>query len=161
MSMTFDPAHDLVLERDIDVPPELVFKAWTTPEHLRHWFAPKPWTITECTIDLRPGGELNFTMKSPEGALFPNTLCFLDIVQDRRLVQTDTLRGGYRPSPNPFFTAVLDLTPTATGTHYRAVAMHSSADNRQRHAEMGFQEGWGTVLTQMVDYIKAGHLHNG
>ena len=43
-----DPKLDLVLEREIDVPVELVWKAWTTPEHLREWFVPKPWTITEC-----------------------------------------------------------------------------------------------------------------
>lgn len=155
-----DPDLDLVLERDIPVPPELVWKAWTRPEHLRHWFAPKPWIITECRIDLRPGGEVNFTMRSPEGAEYPNTQCYLEIVPNRRLVITDTLRGGYRPAPNPFFSAVLDLTPSATGTHYRAVAIHGTRETRERHEQMGFHEGWGTVLTQMVDYIQSGHLHD-
>jgi uncharacterized protein YndB with AHSA1/START domain len=70
---------DLVLEREIDVPVELVWEAWTTPEHLRHWLAPKPWTITACEIDLRPGGTLNFTMRSPEGQEIPGTHCYLEV----------------------------------------------------------------------------------
>src|ERR1700736_2526133 len=74
-----DPKLDLVLEREIDVPVELVWKAWTTPEHLRHWFAPKPWSITACELDLRPGGSINFTMRSPEGEEFPNTQCYLEV----------------------------------------------------------------------------------
>lgn len=54
-----DPKLDLVLERVIDVPRELVFTAWTTPKHVKECFVPKPWTITDCEIDLRRGGMLN------------------------------------------------------------------------------------------------------
>ncbi len=153
-----DPKLDLVLEREIEVPVELVWRAWTTPDHLRQWFAPKPWEITSCDLDLRPGGALNFTMRSPEGQEFPNTQCYLDVVPNQRLVTTDTLLGGWRPSANPFFTAVIDLTPKGAGTLYRAIAIHGSEAGRQQHEEMGFHDGWGTVLTQMVDYIKAGHI---
>ncbi len=42
-----DPKLDLVLERFVDVPRELVWKAWTTPKHMLPWFCPKPWTTTE------------------------------------------------------------------------------------------------------------------
>jgi len=52
-----DPALDLVLERFIEVPPELVWEAWTKPEHISQWFTPKPWIVAECEIDLRPGGK--------------------------------------------------------------------------------------------------------
>src|SRR5690606_19383383 len=50
-----DPDLDLVLERVVDVPPHLVWKAWTEPRHLKEWFAPRPWTITDVELDLRPG----------------------------------------------------------------------------------------------------------
>jgi uncharacterized protein YndB with AHSA1/START domain len=150
-----DPALDLVLEREIDVPVALVWKAWTTPEHLRNWFVPKPWTITACEIDLRPGGAFSTTMRSPEGQEFPNVGCYLEVVPDRRLVFTDTLLAGYRPAPKPFFTAVLELSPTATGTRYVATAIHGSEAARRQHEEMGFHHGWGTVVDQMVAAIKA------
>jgi uncharacterized protein YndB with AHSA1/START domain len=38
-----DPKLDLVLERVVDVPPRLVWAAWTRPEHLKKWFTPAPW----------------------------------------------------------------------------------------------------------------------
>lgn len=149
-----DPKLDLVLERIVDVPRELVWKAWTTPEHVRHWFVPKPWTITECEIDLQRGGIFRAVMRSPEGQEFPNTFCFLDIVQNERLVWTDALLPGYRPSGKPFFTAVLDLETSGSGTRYVATAIHRDAEGRKQHEEMGFHDGWGTVVNQLVEYIK-------
>jgi uncharacterized protein YndB with AHSA1/START domain len=41
-----DPRLDLLLERVVDVPPELVWRAWTVPEHVKKWFTPAPW-VTE------------------------------------------------------------------------------------------------------------------
>src|SRR5437764_299688 len=46
-----DPRTDLVLERVVDVAPELVWKAWTTPEYLKQWFTPAPWKSVGCEID--------------------------------------------------------------------------------------------------------------
>ena len=37
-----DPKLDLMIERTVDVPPSLVWQAWTTPHHLKEWFCPKP-----------------------------------------------------------------------------------------------------------------------
>lgn len=153
-----DPKLDLVLERDVDVPVELIWKAWTTPKHLREWFVPKPWTITDCTIDLRPGGAFNTVMRSPEGDEFPNFGCFLDVVTHERLVFTDTLLAGFRPAPKPFFTGALLLAPRSGGTRYTALAFHGDPDTRKKHEEMGFHDGWGTVATQMVEFIKSGGL---
>jgi uncharacterized protein YndB with AHSA1/START domain len=149
-----NPELDLVLERDIDVPVDLVWKAWTTPSHIRHWFVPKPWSITSCEIDLRPGGIFSSTMRSPEGKEFPNVGCFLEVVPNERLIWTDTLLPGYRPSPKPFFTAALLLAPTASGTRYTAIAIHGDDKTRKQHEDMGFHHGWGTVLDQLVAYIK-------
>ena len=70
-----DAKLDLVLEREIDVPVSLVWKVWTTPEHLKHWFCPKPWQTTQCAIDLRPGGLFTSVMRGPEGQEFTNSGC--------------------------------------------------------------------------------------
>ena len=156
--ITVDPKLDLVLERELDVPVELVWRAWTTAEHLRHWFVPKPWTITACDLDVRPGGAMHFTIRSPEGQEFPNSGCYLEVKPFERLVTTDTLLGGYRPSSNPFFTAVLDFARNGEGTRYRAIAIHGEEASRQKHEEMGFHDGWGTVVSQMVEYIKSGRV---
>ena len=154
MTTVPDPKLDLVLERIVDVPPELVWLAWTTPEHICKWFTPKPWTTTSCEIDLRPGGGFQATMRSPEGKEFPNTGCYLEIVTNRRLVFTDALLPGYRPSANPFFTAVIEIEPAGKGTRYRATAIHRDEESRKKHEEMGFHNGWGAALDQLVALAK-------
>jgi len=154
IDLKIDPKLDLVLERNIDVPRELVWKVWTTPEHLKHWFCPKPWLVTECELDPRPGGIFRTVMRGPEGQEFPNLGCYLDVVPNERLVFTDALLPGFRPSEKPFFTAILDLFPSGGGTRYVATALHRDEAGRKQHEEMGFQDGWGTVVTQMVEYIK-------
>lgn len=150
-----DPELDLVLDRFVDVSPDLVWTAWTTPEHIKHWFVPRPWTITECEIDLRPGGVFRSIMRSPEGQEFPNVGCYLEVIPKQRMVWTDTLLPGYRPAQNPFFTAVLTLAPEGSGTRYTAIAIHRDPDGRKKHEAMGFHQGWGTVVDQMAEYIKA------
>ncbi len=154
LHVDIDPTLDLVLERDIDVPTELVWKAWTQPEHVKKWFAPAPWTISECEIDLKPGGRFYTVMQSPEGQAFPNVGCYLEIVPNERLVFTDALAPGYRPSGQPFFTAIVTLEPTATGTKYTAIAKHRDEAGRQQHEDMGFLEGWGLCLDQLIALVK-------
>ncbi len=155
-----DPKLDLVLERVVDVPPELVWAAWTTPEHVKKWFTPAPWTTVDCEIDLRPGGIFRTTMRSPEGQEFPNVGCYLEIVKNERLVWTDALDPGYRPSNRPpacgvsGFTAVISLEPHGKGTKYTALAMHKDEAGRKAHEEMGFEDGWGKALDQLVAVAK-------
>ena len=156
LSWTPDPKLDLVLRRDIDVPVELVWAAWTQPEHICKWFTPVPWTTTHCEIDLRPGGAFSTVMRSPEGEEFPSAGCYLEVVPNERLVWTDALLPGYRPAPNPFMTAILSLESLGSGTRYTATAMHRDEEARQRHEAMGFHKGWGTALDQLVAHIKQG-----
>jgi uncharacterized protein YndB with AHSA1/START domain len=149
-----DPKLDLVLERDIDVPPDLVWAAWTQPEHIEKWFAPAPWSVAECEIDLRPGGVFRTVMRSPEGQEFPGVGCYLEVVPEERLVWTDALLPGYRPAEQPFFTGVITMRPRGGGTHYVATALHRDEAGRQKHADMGFFDGWSAALDQLVAHAK-------
>lgn len=149
-----DPELDLVLERVVDVPRELVWKAWTTPEHLMQWFTPAPWKTVECEIDLRPGGFFRTTMLSPDGEKFPNEGCYLEVVKNERLVFTDALSEGFRPTETSFMTAVIMLEALGKRTKYTALVMHSDEENREKHEQMGFHEGWGKALDQLVEHVK-------
>ena len=157
-----DPKLDLFLERVVDVQPELVWRAWTTPEHLKKWFKPAPWTTVDCEIDLRPGGIFRTVMRSPEGQEFPNIGCYLEVVDNERLVWTNALQPGFRPTSQPSalpcdelaFTAIISLEPHGSGTKYRALAMHKDEAGKKRHEEMGFHDGWGKALDQLVDIAK-------
>jgi len=151
---TPDPKLDLVLERIVDVPPKLVWRAWTEPEHLKVWFCPAPWSVSDCEIDLRPGGMFRTVMRSPDGEAFPNLGCFLEVIPERRLVFTDALLPGYRPAENPFFTGVVTIEPHGAGTRYVAIAIHRDEAGRTKHEEMGFHQGWGAALDQLVAHAR-------
>ncbi|GGG25347.1 SRPBCC family protein [Paenibacillus abyssi] len=53
----------LVLEREFNAPRDLVFKAYTEAEHLKHWWGPRGFEVTHCTVDFRPGGVWHYCMK--------------------------------------------------------------------------------------------------
>ena len=154
-----DPKLDLVLERIVDVPPELVWKAWTTPEMLMRWFTPAPWTTPEMEVDLRPGGIFRNVMQSPDGERMTNGGSFLEVVPNERLVWTSALLPGFRPAPPrsdfPHITAVILLAPEGSGTKYTAIVMHPTEEGRQQHEAMGFHNGWSTALDQLVALVKA------
>ena len=157
----FDPELDLKLVRVVDIAPDLVWKAYTTPALLKQWFCPKPWGVSECEIDLRPGGRFFAVMQSPEGESFPNEGCYLEIVPGQRLVWTDALKPGFRPADKAvmgagmMFTAIITLEPDGAGTKYTAHVMHADAGSRQKHADMGFEMGWGAAFDQLVALMKA------
>lgn len=157
----FDPDLDLILERTADVRPELVWKAWTTPEILKKWFAPKPWTTVDAEVDLRPGGVMRTVMRSPEGKEFPGTGCILEAIENQRLVWTTVLGPGFRPQAQPetgedsfAFTAIISIEPHNGGTKYTALVVHADAAGRKRHEDMGFHVGWSAVFDQLVDLVK-------
>src|SRR5688572_28328512 len=98
-------------------------------------------------------------MRSPEGELFPNLGCYLEVVPNERLVWTIALQPGFRPAPHenracgggdvPPFTAVVTMTPHGKGTKYTAIALHCDEEGRRKHDEMGFHDGWGAALEQL------------
>jgi uncharacterized protein YndB with AHSA1/START domain len=155
-----NPKLDLVFERVVDVPKELVWKAWTTPELLKQWFTPVPWTTIECEIDLRPGGIFRTVMLSPEGQEFPNLGCYLEVCENEKLVWTNALTPGFRPAFSSAdqaenivgfaFTATIALAPHSRGTKYTATVIHADEASCKKHADMGFHEGWGKALDQLV-----------
>jgi uncharacterized protein YndB with AHSA1/START domain len=161
--MLVDSKLDLALERVVEVSPELLWKAWTEPEHVKKWFTPVPWTTVACEIDLRPGGTFRTVMRSPEGREYPNLGCYLEIVPQRKLVWTDALEPGFRPSRHtphlPFrFTAVIFFEPQGRGAKYTAIVMHQDEESRAKHEGMGFLDGWGRALEQLVEAVKAGRI---
>lgn len=156
----FDPKLDLRLEKIAEISPELIWKAWTTPEILMKWFCPRPWKTVECEMDLRPGGIFRTVMLSPEGQKFPNLGCFLEVLPNKRLTWTDALLPGFRPVEVPasgagfLFTATIQLEPHARGCKYLAIVKHRNEADRKQHEEMGFEQGWSICLDQLIETVK-------
>ena len=162
-AVLINPKLDLVLERIADVPRELVWAAWTQPEHLKKWFTPAPWKTTGCDVDLRPGGIFRTVMGGPEGEEFTGTGCILEVVPNEKLVWTSALEPGYRPKvqtprtgPNDefYFTAVITLEEHGTGTKYTATLIHGDEASARTHEGMGFHHGWGAAFDQLVALVK-------
>ncbi|MCB9912709.1 MAG: SRPBCC family protein [Planctomycetes bacterium] len=151
----FDPERDLVLQRVIPVPLAKVWEAWTTPEQLKQWFCPLPWKVVACEVDLRPGGVFGTTMRGPAGEEHASEGCYLEIVPHKRLVWTDGLGPGFRPAEKAFMTGILELEAQGSSTLYTATVLHANSEIRQQHEAMGFQQGWGAALDQLVAMIQA------
>jgi uncharacterized protein YndB with AHSA1/START domain len=161
-----NPELDLSFERVVDVPRELIWAAWTTPEKLLPWFCPLPWKTIECEIDLRAGGRFYTVMQSPEGQKFPNDGCYLEIIQNEKLSWTNALEPGFRPVKQPeaspghecaefLMTATITLEPHKNGTKYTALVQHANKEARLRHETMGFEAGWSMCLDQLIAIIKS------
>jgi len=82
--------RDLVIERIFDAPVELVWKAWTDPEHVKRWWGPKDFTAPAIKIDFRVGGTYLFCMRSPDGQDYWSTGVYREIVPLKRIVYTDS-----------------------------------------------------------------------
>ncbi|MDF1665871.1 MAG: SRPBCC domain-containing protein [Planctomycetota bacterium] len=156
---SIDLKRDLVLERSVELPTDVMWAAWTKAENLSHWFAPKPWT-SRCSIDIKPGGAFNVTLISPTNDEVDIEGCVLEVVDGRRLVWTCGLTEGFRPAPSsddPMsvpFTAVIELSPERDGTKYRVIARHADEESCIKHRDMGFHGGWGAALDQLIEHMK-------
>ncbi len=156
-------SNELILERVVPLPPAAVWRAWTEPELLMRWFCPAPWRTEEAQIDLRPGGRFSSVLVGPEGERFDNVGCFLEVDAPHRLVWTSALGPGYVPKADTgefAFTCTLTFEAVDGGTRYTARASHADVDSANRHAEMGFHDGWSQALDQLVAAVK-GHVAEG
>ena len=135
-----DPALDLLLERAVAVTARFLWRGWTDPEVLKQWFTPPPWRSVECEIDLRPGGRFRTVMRAPEGQEFENVGCYLEIIPNEKLVWTGALGPGFRPRP----------ATSAAGTPYSALVIHGDEESCRQHEKMGFRQGWGLALDQLL-----------
>lgn len=153
--------HDLVLERLLDAPRDLVWRAWTDPDQVRKWWAPRPYQTPEVDMDLRPGGRFYTRMTGPDGFDSAGEGCFLEVVEGEKVVWTSALSGGYRPVEavedcGGFpFTAIVTFEDAGDGkTRYRAIALHRNSADADTHAKMGFHDGWGTCADQLGEVAK-------
>ncbi|MBN8866535.1 MAG: SRPBCC family protein [Solirubrobacterales bacterium] len=148
--------RDLVISRVIKAPRQTVWEAWADPRSLEQWWLPAPAKCRVDRLDLVPGGAFKTRMSEDGGDFGPHMDgCFLAVDEAERLIFTTALTEGWRPAENPFITARITLADHPEGTTYEALVMHKSVADRERHLELGFEDGWGTVIGQLAELVEA------
>ncbi len=152
-----NPDLDLELNRIIRAPRAACWHAWTDPDELRQWFIPAPTVLRVDRLDVRPGGGL-VTSLSDDGTTFEPHMdaVFLVVEEGVRLVWTNAIDSEWRPQqPQPVpLTAEIRFLEHPEGTDYRVLVRHGQPEDRERHAKLGFFEGWGTVTDQLAGHVE-------
>jgi len=146
---------NLILHRILKAPRHLIYACWTRPEHMVHWFMPRPHLLSDVAIELRPGGRFDSTMHI-DGVAMPSRGCVLDAVPDEKFVFTDMMAADFQPLAEPGlgFTATILLSDHPDGTDYHVTARHRTPADSAKHEAMGFSAGWGLVATQLEAYAQ-------
>jgi uncharacterized protein YndB with AHSA1/START domain len=155
MTRSFDPARDLTISRLIKAPRAAVWSAWTDRASFEQWWVPAPAKCRVLEMELGPGGSFVTQISENGGDFTPHmNACFLAVDDLERIVFTNALTGGWRPAEQPFITAVITFKDHPDGTDYLAHVMHKSNADRNMHEEMGFYDGWGTVVAQLAKLVE-------
>ncbi len=132
---------------------DLLFDAWTTPEHLKHWWGCEEASIPHCAIDLRVGGSWSLMMRMADGSEHPFHGTYREIARPHRLVYTECYDMPQFGNPEWLTTVTFDQTPTATlVTH---TIRHNSREARDGHLQSGMQEGMIQMLTRLNEITAA------
>jgi len=146
--------REILVTRLVDAPPELVWEAWTNPEHVVRWWGPRGFTTTVHEMDVRPGGVWRLTLHGPDGTDYPNRSVFEEVEPPRRLVYR---HGGSRKGGGPRarfrMTATFDPEGRKTRVTMRAV-FDSPAELDVVVREYGALEGARETLDRLEEQFE-------
>ena len=142
---TVDEAKKTIsVVREFDAAPEQVWKAWTQPELLDQWWAPKPWKAGTQSMDYRDGGKWSYYMQGPDGTrhycffnyekIVPNKFFSGEdgFCDEKGNVLTDFPRMGWE----------LNFNKSGNGTKVDILIKFKSLEDLNKIVEMGFKEGF-------------------
>ena len=134
-------ANTIRFVRSFDAPADLVFQAWTGPEHLSCWWDAAGEPLTVCEIDLRPGGAFRFVTRGhPE---MPFTGVYLEINPPHRLV-FEALNSTGR----------VQFASSGGKTRMTVEITCKSAEQLEMFLKMGVDAGTSQTLDNLVSYMQ-------
>lgn len=170
--VTLPGERDFVLSREFDAPREWVWRAWTDPQRLAHWWGPRIFRNTVCESDLRVGGRWAVTMTGPYPGPgdtdYPVEGEYLEIVEPERLVMTsdcskhppawhDMLKPDRSAEEtNPAGTMVQTVTFEEAGANRTRLTIRTrmvSAEILAAMVKMGMTEGWSESLDRLGEEL--------
>ena len=145
-----DEARTIVQTRVFNAPRELVFEAWTTPEHVAQWFGPEGFTTTTHAMDVRAGGEWRFIMHGPDGTDYPNHIWYDEVTPPERMAYR---HGGDDGIVS--FSVTVTVEEIGAQTRLTMVSLFPTAEARDFVVEKyGAIEGGRQTLARLAQYVE-------
>ena len=160
-----DAENEFTITRVFHASRDLVYKAWTECEHLKHWWGPKGFTVSYCKNDLRPGGMLHYCLKSPDGQDMWGKFAYREIVAPERLVYINSFsdeKGGTARHPlHQEWPLEILSTVTFSEQHgLTTVTVHwvpiNATEGERKTFSSGhgsMQQGWTGTLDHLATYL--------
>ncbi len=152
MTATAENGWELSVTRFINAPPAKVWGIMTN--RIEEWWCPKPWRAEFGGFERRAGGTSTCTMYGPDGEVHPNNGTILLWDEGQRFALTDAIVGDLMPV-GPFMIGIWEITVEDAGARYTATCRHWTKEACNKHAEMGFTDGWGAAADQLVALCEA------
>ena len=138
--------------RVFNAPRDLVFRAWTTPDHLARWWGPTGFTLTTHSADIRAGGQWRFTMHGPDGRDYPNLITFHDVTPPARLAYSQGGEAGVEPVAFEVTITFEELSPTRTKLTM-VMAFPTAAMKKYVVDNYGAIEGLAQHLARLEEFL--------
>ncbi len=146
-------ARSIITARLIDAPRELVFDAWSNPDHLACWWGPIGFTTTTSSFDTRPGGVWRFVMHGPDGRDYQNRITYAEIVEPERIVYRDG--GGDDVEPVQFETTVV-FEELGGKTRLVWTGKFPTANQRTEAIKnYGADKGLAQTMARLAEFVEA------
>lgn len=142
--------REIVLTRDFDAPRELVFRAWTDPQHLPQWWGPDGFTTTVHEIDVRPGGVWRYTMHGPDGTDYPNRVVYREISAPERLVYD---HGDDVDDDPGMFHVTVTFTEEGGRTRVTSRMLFPTAEQREGAVGFGAVELGQQTMGRLAEHL--------
>jgi uncharacterized protein YndB with AHSA1/START domain len=155
--------RNLVLERVFDAPRELVFKAFSDAEHLKHWWGPRGWTLSECSLDFRPGGTWHYCMKcidKSKGDFYGmeswGKAVYQEIVEPEKIVYMDYFSDadGNEVETMPSCEITMNFIEHGGKTKLVSEGRYESAAALKNVLEMGMEQGIAETWDRLEEHLK-------
>jgi len=140
----------LTIEKTFDAPIDLVWEAWTSPEHIAKWWGPKGMETRIVKHDLVVGGAWEFAMTMPDGNDFIGEGIYSAIEKPSRLVTS----ANFRPMTEGVELEVL-LVADGEQTHFTFNVLHETEEYCQAQEKMGFYNGWGSTFERLKEMVES------
>ncbi len=144
-------AREIVMERTFDAPRELVWKLWTDPELIPHWWGPKEYKTTVEKMEVRPGGVWRFIQRDPSGNEYAFSGEYREIVPPSRIVHT----FNFEPiGPGHELVESVTFEEQDGKTKMTSKAMYKSLEDLEGMVSSGMERGANETMERFAELLK-------